>query len=98
MKLKGLHREGIDKRGNIHIVSENGETIAIILKNKENLKYSRLIAQAPEMLEALIESVIEAKKCMEIPYHLPDEEKVDKWKKFIEKATGLTIEEVLNGK
>jgi hypothetical protein len=81
--------------GSLYIFDDDNKKIAKLYNKGTEIK--DLITAAPEMREALIESVIEAEKCMEMCYqYWPDEEKVDKWKKIIEKATGLPIEEVLN--
>ena len=52
---KGLHGDGVDRRGNVHIVA-NSKTIAILNKNES--ANAQIIATAPEMAEALIEVLI----------------------------------------
>lgn len=52
---KGLHGDGVDKRGNVHILSEYGR-IAILKKSEKQHANARLIAAAPEMLEAFIKT------------------------------------------
>lgn len=52
---KGLHGDGIDRRCNKHIyATEPFGQICIIDKTVDDLANSRIIAAAPEMLEALI--------------------------------------------
>jgi hypothetical protein len=93
-KWKGLHGDGVDKRGNSHIYSEKGEHIAVIIKGKNSLKNSNRVAAIPEMEDALISfckwwAHHEMIHDVPIPIH-------QKIFRAAEKATGKKWEQIIN--
>jgi hypothetical protein len=98
-KWKGLHGDGINKKGNIVIYS-NDNHIANIIKNKNDSANARLIASAPELLKALINANIALSKLYTMYYEetnsMPYIKELPEIENLIEKASGKSWKEIIN--
>lgn len=93
-KWKGLHGDGINKKGNI-IIYSNDNHIANIIKNKNDSANARLIASAPELLQALIGLLKKIPQMKEYP-GLLEILNIDDDIKLIEKALNKPWKEIIN--